>query len=778
MQKINLNKGWDYRQAESWWSPPERIKIDLPHDYGIEQPRDPNTPGVNCTGYFQGGIITYSKDIQAPEEWKEKTVTLEIEGAYMNAVVKLNGNIIKKQPYGYTTFHAELDKYLKYGENNVIEVKVTNDTRNSRWYSGTGLYRPVRLLVADKLHIKPWGTFITTRNVPRDNALVRINTSLSDTDAVSGKIKVCYEIVAPDGSKAAEWSELINYPECKETVTEAWLENPSLWDTENPALYKLVTKIKDENGYEYDASEEFFGVREISVSTGMGFTLNGKTIKLKGGCLHHDNGIIGAASYKSSEERKVKILKNAGFNAVRCAHNPPSIAFLDACDRLGLLVIDEIFDCWLDNKTPYDYSMHFEDWWERDFEAMLLRDRNHPSIIAWSTGNEVAERGGKSDGYVWAQKLADFTRKYDDTRFITNAANDIRGDLEGLAANIENISAKGEYGALTEKFFEPLDVAGYNYLHVRYKQDSELFPNRVICGLESFPLMVYENWEEINALPNVIGDFLWTAIDYFGEAGVGHVWYNGQTGFLGLYPWHISNCGDFDICGFKRPQSYYRDAVWGQGNVPYIAVYRPDIDHADGEISRWGWADVISAWEFEGYENQNIDIEVYCSCDEVEMFLNGKSIGKKICGKENRFKVKFTAPYEAGTLTAAGYSKNGEKQGEYTLVTPDKPHKFKLTPEEHDNKEQSDLYYVQIELVDENNNPVKFSDREITAEVIGGRLLALGSSDPQSEEMYNQCTRTLYQGRALAVIIPENPDNGEVKLKIRASGIEESECII
>lgn len=460
-------------------------------------------------------------------------------------------------------------------------------------------------------------------------------------------------------------------------------------------------------------------------------------------------------------------MKEAGFNAVRCAHNPPSVSFLNACDRLGLLVMDEIFDCWVEGKTPNDYSLCFEQWWESDFEAMLLRDRNHPSIISWSTGNEIPERSGKSDGYAWAKRLADFVRKYDITRFTTNGVCEVWENVEGLAANTENFETKGKFGVLTEEFIAPLDVAGYNYLHFRYKADSELYPDRIICGTESFPLKVFENWEEINALPNVIGDFVWTALDYFGEAGIGHVWYNGEKSFFGNYPWHVANCGDFDICGFKRPQSYYRDAVWGNTKRPFIAVYKPWFDRSKAVISGWGWQDVISAWEFEGYEGREIDVEIYCSCEQVELFLNGKSLGRKHCGVENKYIISYKVPYQAGTLTAISYNSNGIQQGEYTLITPAAPSKLRLIPETYN--EDSDLRFIRIELTDKEGNLVRFSDREINVRVDGGDLLALGSSDPKSEEMYNQKHRYLYEGKALAVIKPYSVK--DIRIIINADGI-------
>lgn len=767
MVRISFNKGWQYRQASSWWSPTGRINVDLPHDYSMELPRTETAVCDNSGGYFQGGIIMYSKEFFVPDDWKNKYVCVEFEGVYMNALVKINGNIIKKQPYGYSSFHCELNEKLKYGENNTIEVKVTNDTKNSRWYSGTGIYRPVYLYVSEKTHIKPWGTYIITDEVTPDLAWVKIFTDVVIN--CEQPLNLSYTIKDAMGKDVMSWLEPLN---SSENYAQMKIFGPNLWTDSTPYLYTLTTKIITKHTFKVlDEKTDTFGIREISWSRD-GLKINGNVIKLKGGCVHHDNGIIGAASYKASEQRKVQLLKNAGYNAVRCSHNPPSVFFLDACDKIGLYVIDEIFDGWVENKTPYDYGMHFEDWWERDFESMLLRDRNHPSVIAWSTGNEVSERGGKSDGYIWAKRLSDFAKKYDPTRFTTNAANDIAGDLEGLAANVANPDGKGKFGALTEHFFAPLDVAGYNYLNNRYEDDSKLFPDRIICGLESFPLAVFENWEEVNKLPNVIGDFVWTAIDYFGEAGLGHVWYNGETSFLGSFPWHFANCGDFDVCYHKRPQSFYRDAMWGVTKTPYIAVYDPNLTQDTANVSKWGWPDVVSAWDFTGHEDKLLDVEIYCSCDEVELFLNSESLGKKTCGHENKYKAMYKVPFKAGEIKAVSYN-GGEVMEEYLLKTPACAAKIKLTADKiiHEyNESLNDLCYIDIEINDKDGNLVRCTN-EVTVSIENGELLALGSADPLSTEMYNQNKRHLYEGVGLLVVKALN--KGEVKVIVSSENISD-----
>ncbi|MCK4814481.1 glycoside hydrolase family 2 protein, partial [bacterium] len=363
-----------------------------------------------------------------------------------------------------------------------------------------------------------------------------------------------------------------------------------------------------------------------------GFLLNGKPTLLKGGCMHHGNGPLGSAAYDRAEERRVELMKASGFNSIRCAHNPPSPAFLDACDRLGILVIDEAFDMWRKPKWPQDYNLYFDQWWQKDIESMVLRDRNHPSIIMWSTGNEIPERG-EPEGVKTSQMLAEYVRDLDPTRPVTSAVNGLRPDKD--------------------PYFATLDIAGYNYSfggdHGKqsiFEIDHNRLPNRIIYCSESYPLEAFGAWMDVIDYPYVIGDFVWTGFDYLGEASIGWLGYPHEGSF---YPWNHAFCGDIDICGFKRPQSYYRNVLWNAGQQVSIFVKPPKPSFKTNpdkkDWSKWEWQDVVAEWNWDGYENQPLEVEVYCAFETVELFLNGESLGKKETNRGTQWIAKWEVPY-------------------------------------------------------------------------------------------------------------------------------------
>jgi len=751
MLRQNFNDGWKVREQggfAEWYNIKQLQPVVIPHDYSMEVKRSPDAASGSNTGYFKGGIIEYHKKLFAPPEWQDKSVFLEFEGVYQEAVVKINDNVVAKQPYGYTTFHVNMNKWLSYGEENNIVVIAANLDHNSRWYTGTGIYRPVWLMVGGRDYIKPFGLFVKTNS---------FDTIQIELDAVkSDDVSVFYTVRDADGKVVVESGDC--------TIK---IPNAVQWDIDNPYLYTLEAKLSTG-----DTAVTSFGLRTVLIDAKNGLLVNGKSVKLYGGCVHHDNGIVGAETYYRSEERKVELMKKSGYNAVRCAHNPPSPAFLDACDKLGMFVIDETFDCWVIGKNHHDYNIYFEEWWERDFEAMMLRDRNHPSIIMWSTGNEILERGGLSDGYMWAEKLAAFARSYDDTRFITNGLCYIWEGLQGLAANTASQKGEDFFGPMTEKFMAPLDVAGYNYLLSRYESDHEKYPNRVICGTESFPLQAYDNWQFIWKNPFVIGDFVWTSIDYFGEAGIGHVWYNGEIHFAGPYPWHMAWCGDIDVCGFKRPQSYYRDVLWGVRKNPYITVYDPDKDREKASISQWGWQDVYSRWDFAGYEGKMMLVEIYSPEGEVELFLNGKSVGNNATEK---LIAQFEIPYEAGELKAVN------KDGEHILKTASKAVALRLTPDRTELLQGNvpDLSYITMEAIDKDDNICTSAEFSVNVIIDGpGEIAGFGNSDPLSEEMYNGTSRKLHKGRAMLAVRNICGEAGEISVIAGAEGVKSAVVLI
>jgi beta-galactosidase len=672
---------------------------------------------------------------------------------------------VARHPYGYTGFHCDLTPYLKYGMENTVRVQVNNDSLpNSRWYSGSGIYRPVWLMEAESVHIAAYGVFIYTN----DNKEATIETTIENHGNALGEYTLRSSIHTENKTPAASNEIIFTVNESKSVVCQSIpIPDPIIWSLENPYLYTLKTELLYGDTV-MDSTETRFGVRNISVDSKNGFQLNGKTIKLKGACVHHDCGLLGAASYKRAEERKVELLKDSGFNAIRCAHNPPSPAFLDACDRLGMLVMDEAFDCWNEGKQAFDYNLYFESHWQKDMAAMILRDRNHPSIVMWSTGNEILERNGRSNGYALANQLAGYVRTLDSTRPVTNALCDLWND--DIKTDNEN-KTDDPWAVLTEKFAEPLDIVGYNYLLNRLEKDGIKYPNRVIAATETFPMEAFDGWDAVERLPHVIGDFVWTGLDYLGEAGIGHVWYNGEGTFCGGYPWNQAFCGDIDICGFKRPQSYYRDFVWGIGTVPYIAVYKPEFYGKEADISRWGWPDVVNSWSWPGFENKPVVIDVYSGGDEIELLLNNKSMGRKPAGKANKYLAKFETSYEPGSLTAVTYE-NGKEIYRSVLKTASKPAEIRLSADK-DKLEAvwGDLSFVMVELLDKEGNMAHDAVNELYFTVSGaGSLIAVGNGNPKSDEMYVGAKRRIHEGRAMAVVRADG-EIGKITLNVSAEGI-------
>ncbi|MGE5599274.1 MAG: glycoside hydrolase family 2 TIM barrel-domain containing protein, partial [Bacteroidota bacterium] len=426
--------------------------VDLPHDYGIEQPRDPRSPSGAANGFFPLGVGWYRKRFILPPEVRDRKVFVEFEGVYMNAETWCNGHFVGRHPYGYTSFHYDLTPYVAAGEENVLAVRVDSAAEpNSRWYSGSGIYRHVWLRLTDPVHLAQWGIYVTTPTVTAEKAVVSIRAMVENESGAPREAGVRWRLRGPDGEETgrAEGRAVVAAEGRADLAGEIEVPRPSLWSVETPNLYTLETELLVD-GRVADAAVTRCGIRSISFDAARGFLLNGRPLKLRGGCVHHDNGPLGAASYDRAEERRVELLKANGFNAVRCAHNPPAPAFLDACDRLGLLVIDEAFDCWRAGKNPYDYHTAFDDWWRRDLESMVRRDWNHPSVIMWSIGNELVERG-EPEGARIAKVLADYVRGLDPTRPVTAAINGVR-----------------DWTALDD-LFAALDVCGYNYELRRYR---------------------------------------------------------------------------------------------------------------------------------------------------------------------------------------------------------------------------------------------------------------------------------------------------------------------
>jgi beta-galactosidase len=799
MIKQSFDPGWEYTDVARTflnrfiqWQP-----VHLPHDLSIAKPRSQQNPTGAAGGYAWSGVVTYRKKFTAPRDWKDKAVQVEFEGVYMSAGVSINGHVALQHPYGYTSFIVDLKPYLKYGEENELTVVANNSAQpNSRWYSGTGIYRHVWLRLGGEVYIRPWGVSVTTPRVDPAASTVAAATEIANDTGAIARATLRTILLDPAGEPVAQVETPVDIgPQSVQTVAQTLsVANARLWSVDDPNLYTLTSELLLASGV-VDAETIRFGFRTIAVDAQNGFRLNGLPLKLKGGCVHHDNGLLGAASFDRAEERKIELMKAAGYNAIRCAHNPPAPAMLDACDRLGMLVIDETFDCWRMGKNPNDYHLFFDDWWQRDTEAMVRRDRNHPSIIMWSIGNEVGERTGASDGYTLCRRQADFVRSLDHTRLVTSDIPFLFESLEGPGeeqAPPENIDLdalfekllvpaadprQDRWGLVTREFVEPLDVAGYNYLYKRYETDGQRFPGRIICGTETWPHQAYEFWNETLRLPYVIGDFVWTSLDYLGESGIGKVSVGEGQPFFAADPWpyHLANCGDIDICGFKRPQSYYRDILWGERTEPFIAVLDPKDFGQKLSFNQWGWEPVIESWTFPGWEGKPTRVEVYAAGEEVELLVNGVSAGRQPAGAASRNKAVFEVTYQPGELEVVAYT-GGVETGRDRLATASAPAALRLTSDRAALKAAyGDLAYVTVEIVDEAGRVVRWAGHEVACEVDGaGDLLAVGAADPLSEELYTASRRKAFEGRLMAVVRASG-QAGEIRLKASAEGLAPAE---
>ncbi len=751
-------------------------RVDLPHDWSVEDLPNPsdsvigpfskNSPGKTSTGYFIGGTGWYRKHFSLTREEMNKIIWVNFDGVYMDCDVWLNGKHLGKHPYGYTPFNFRLNSSLNpAGKENVLAVRVQNLGKNSRWYSGSGIYRHVELIVADSVHIIPWGLYVTTYQPSADNATALIVSTIENSSQKDVEISVQTRIYDTSGNLAAsvESSQKIPSGQTFPINQTIGIKNPMLWFPESPDLYRAEVTIVSGDKI-MDIARTTFGIRTIAVDAENGLRINGKNYLLKGGCMHHDNGLLGAATFDRAEERRVELLKANGFNAVRTSHNPPSRQFLDACDRLGIMVIDEAFDMWERPKNPQDYARFFDDWWKKDITSMVLRDRNHPSVIFWSIGNEINERADSS-GLAIGKMLADEVRHLDPTRPITEAICDF-WDHPGRNWNT------------TAPAFALLDVGGYNYQWRKYESDHQLFPERVMMGTESIAMEAYQNWEMVEKHPYVIGDFVWTAMDYMGETAIGHsILDNEHNDFSLPWPWFDSYCGDIDLIGDKKPQSYYRDVVWDNSKIEML-VHTPVPPGRKEVISYWGWPDEWPSWNWKGHEGDSLQVRVFTKCKRVRLELNGKIIGVQPVSDSALLTAVFKVPYEPGVLKAAGLE-DGKEVCQKTLVTTGEAAAVRLLPDRTTiHNDRNDLSFVKVEIADPNGKLVPDASVPVKFSVTGaGELVAAGSGCPDEMHSFTRPECKTFKGVGMVIIRPTGK-SGTVILKAEAEGLKESEVSI
>ncbi len=832
MRSININRGWRFGHGQIDNSRrlmgelDERV-VDLPHDYMIESDVYPEAPSGSASGYYNAGVAHYWRQIDIPAEWAGERVALRLDGAMMNTTVEVNGAKAALQHYGYAPFEADITQLIYPGEANCIVITCNPSMQpNSRWYSGAGLIRGVALAHMAKLHVAFGGLSGYTKKIEyapdgsAETAYLRVSAEIRNEYAENRLAEVTFELIDDAGGDVVRSAKtLVQLPPMGEATAHMTLtvDAPRLWSAETPALYRLAARVRDAGTYKtriipavdptVDEEAVLFGIRTVEADVKHGLRINGRAVKLKGGCLHHDNGVIGAVSLYDAEAWKVGKLKDLGFNAIRTTHNPPSAALIEACDRLGMYVFDEAFDAWGMGKQPGDYNQFFETDWQKDLAAFVRRDRCHPSVILWSTGNEITERAGLNDGYVWATRLAEAVRALDPSRPVSNGICSFWNGLddalmtdqlrmwrgEGSLQNADMAGAADlRWERFTEAYANGLDVVGYNYLEDKYAQDHALFPERVMLGSENYPAQIGVHWPMIERTPWVIGEFTWTAWDYIGEAGIGRATFyapgdpaskDGASPWVmgAPFPWRTANDADFDITGAIRPQGVYRRVVWGSGETAVFS-YDPD-DHGKTEVlTPWGFPGVCDSWTWRGKEGRPVDVLVFSEAQEVALLVNGACVDRRRAGEAQVHGMPMTflfhTTYVPGTLEAVSYN-GGVEVSRAALKTSGAPVGIRLIPETGDMRPDGEsLAYVRVALVDDSGLIVPDAGVKLDAKVNGAaRLLGFGSGNPITGENYTRGVFISHRGMALAVLRSGNRP-GVATLRVSADGIGSAEIML
>lgn len=813
MRTINLDRDWRFREGTYWQCLNESDfgkRINLPHDYMLESEVKEDAPAQAAMGYYTGVVGCYTKILSIPADWEGDRILLYFDGVMQNASIEINGCELALHHYGYTPFSVDISHHLYYGENNRIMVRINPSMQpNSRWYTGAGIFRSVTLIHTPKLYIAPDGIFLYTKRIDWEQdgtpaqAHICAEVTLGNDTANDRLVNVC--ICFPEDIRRSA-KLLVKARDIATARIPVTVPRPKLWEADTPCLYRVDVEMEElgvfgnrlnpaTNHVMRDADQVSFGIRTITADAIKGLCVNGQTVTLKGGCIHHDNGLLGAVSLYDSEYRKLKILKDGGFNCVRLAHNPPSSALLDACDRIGIYVFNEAFDAWGIAKQPGDYSQYFRDHWQEDLKAFILRDRNHPSVLFWSTGNEIPERGGLNDGYHLALELAAYVRKLDHTRLVSNGLCTYWSGLDDKSVREDadpntRMDTEQRYTNHSEPFVDMLDVVGYNYMDDLYEADGKRYPERVILGTESFPMQIDRVWDKVQKLPYVIGDCTWTCYDYIGEAGIGKSVFleledaaskSKPSHLVSAFPWRLANDADYDINGTLMPQGVYRRIVWGSSQTGLYS-YDPVVFGRKEWISAWGWPAVRDCWNWKGQEGNPVRVVAYSAAEEVELRLNGRVLERKTTGKRNRYTAVFDIVYEPGDLTAVSFS-HGQEISSYTLKTTKTPAALRLTADRQTlPADGHGVCYVTVEVVDAEGLVVPDSELILQARIAApveknsceiGWLAGFGSSNPITTENYTTGQCTTYRGRAMA-ILRSGYDPGTLALKIKTEGLPDA----
>ncbi len=799
MKKNSFHTGWSYYQKGA-----DSIAQDviLPHDAMIHRDRVPRLKNGSYTGFYPSGDYVYINRIFGDPDYRGKTVIMEFEGVYMDSTVYLNDEKVGGHVYGYNHFYVDLTDKLVIGKENELKVDVhCSQVPNARWYPGNGIYRPVSLYVGEKEHINLDGVVIVTKS--HNPAVIEVSV---DTTAEAGAV-VEIEILYQGKTIATGTGE-----HC-----EIAIPNAKLWDAEHPNLYQARVMLK-RDGNVFDETIEDFGIRHLAWSAEKGIEVNGASVKLRGGCVHHDNGCLGACDFEAAEYRKVRIMKEAGFNAIRSSHYPISKRMLRACDELGMYVMDETFDTWRESNGMYGYPLYFNEEWQDDLSKMILKDRNHPCVIMYSIGNEISDTA-RPEGAELAGEMTTLCHAIDPTRPVTvcpnlfmnvmsqkglnlslgngtepkkeDVADPMAQDSDtkmGGSAMINVLMATGPHLMKlmmkpkgTEKgsghTFAKVDIAGYNYAEQVYEGHHAMVPNRIIVGSETHPTKILGNWELVEKHPYVIGDFMWTGWDYLGEVGVGIIDYGKSSGaYIKPYPAVSAYVGAIDLTGHRELNSYRAAIVWGFENKPYISVQPPNHFGEKKIESHYRDSDALNSWSWTGCEGQRTIVEVYSKGDTVELFQDGKSLGKKPLKK---LLAKFKIIYQPGTLEAVSYDAQGVEIARSKLVSAGSKTTLTVSVENDSLKPNGeDLAYINVAVTDDKGIVKMLNEKTVSIKVEGaGTLQGIGSGNPRASEAYVGSHFTTYQGRMQA-IVRSGFNTGNINVTITADGLPEQKVTI
>ena len=763
MKKQLFNEDWKFRKLNE----EEAVTVTLPHDAMFREVRAADAPAGDAEAFFHVGMYRYEKEF----ECDAKHAFLGFDGVYKDAKVYLNGELKGEYHYGYAPFVIELGE-LK-GKNTVAVECGIEKAPDSRWYPGAGIYRDVTLYTAENdEYVKVNGVKVSTLDYAKGLVNIRI-------DVTKGEAKI--EILEGDKAVAKAKGNDVNVE----------IPDVKLWDEDHPFLYTVKVTLGK------DIVCERFGVRQVVCDHGL--FINGKKVLLKGGCMHSDNGLLGAESYRKSEYRRVKILKDTGFNAIRCAHNPASRHLLDACDELGVYVMDEAWDMWFHHKTKDDYATWWRQFHNEDLKNIVDRDFDHPSVIMYSIGNEVSEPA-KPEGIKVTGEMVELLHELDPNRLvtggfnlmiITNAAkgkgiykeegglaDDEKKKQNGMNSTMFNMIVsilgssmnKSANSKKSDEICSPsldkLDICGYNYASGRYALDAKLHPDRVIFGSETMPYTIGQNWKMVETMDNLVGDFMWTAWDYIGENGIGAWSYTADgTSFAKPYPWWLADTGAYDIIGTPNAEADWARTAWHASDRPLIDVQ--PINH-DRKVTKAAWRGTngISSYSWKGCDGRKMTVEVFTDAKKVELYQNGKKV--KV-GRTKEDRATFRIPYVAGELEAVAYDANGNETGRNRLVSAAADVRVVLRPEE-DCVKKGDLVYVAVNIEDGNGIIESNADRKVKVEVENGELLAFGSANPRTIEDLHSGEYTTYYGRAMAIIRADN--EGTIKVKVEDATAE------